>query len=202
MRQKARLLLDLCACAALLAVPLLAQSTVTTNPRVTGESGTVATFGTGGAVASTNGTLATSVVTASNTSVGAEDNLVTYTLPGNTVLATGQGVRITAAGTFAANANAKSARLYFGGTVVATTTAVTGTPNNLPWRLSADVLRTSTTAQVAGGVIGVAAIAAWYVLLTAPTETMSSPIVIKVTGLSATAAADVTQRLLIVESIR
>jgi hypothetical protein len=61
-----------------------------------------------------------------------EDLLQFYTLPGNMLDAPGRGLIITAWGTFANNAQVKTARLYFGASLIAT---VTNSANSsiIPW---------------------------------------------------------------------
>lgn len=185
----------------LLTIPLWAQSTVVTNPRITGELGAGMTFGTGGATASTNGTLNSQVTVINNTSIAVEDVLHTYSLPGNSLILPAQGIRVTAGGVFAANANGKSARLYFGATLIANTGNIVAAPNGSAWRLTAECLLTSPTAQVCSSFAEVAAGSPWIQTPT-PTETLSGPVVIKTGGFSAIAATDVTEKLFIVETIR
>src|SRR5207248_3063950 len=53
----------------------------------------------------------------------AETDLITYTMPANTLSANGQRVRITAFCTTAANANLKTIKIYFGATALRNTGA-------------------------------------------------------------------------------
>jgi len=53
-----------------------------------------------------------------------EDNLITYTVPGNLLTVNLDRIKFTSAGTFAANINNKRIRVYFGTTVLLDTTAL------------------------------------------------------------------------------
>jgi hypothetical protein len=85
------------------------------------------------------------VTTAAVGNVGAdEDNLITYTLPANTLNDTGKGVRITAWGTTANNSNPKTVKLYFGSAILTTALTVSQVGT---WRITADVYRTGSSTQ-------------------------------------------------------
>lgn len=86
----------------------------------------------------------------SDTGTGAttvEETLGSYTLPGGTVASDGQGVRIVIAGTFAANADAKTIRLKVGGTTYATN-SVTTLPNGVDFYATLELLRSGATSAV------------------------------------------------------
>ena len=200
-----RKLLDFALLALLCAVPLLGQSTVVTNPRITGTDAQTFTAGTGTAQATVEGTLTTSttqVCTIANTT---ETDLWTYVLPANTLNADGKGIRITVWGTTAANANIKSFRLYFGATQLQARNA--SADNNWVDQLFADVVRTGAATQsaFASSHVGVSGgtSAASLNLITAPTETLSGPVTIRATGINGTASAgDVCVRYAVVETIK
>lgn len=128
-----------------------------------------------------------------------ETDLMTYTLPAGWMSANGMGVRISAFGTTAANGNSKTVRLYFGAQVLAIQAAITSVSS--AWHTTGIVLRTGATTQATGGNI-------WTALNTgnpasvAAAETLSGTIIIKATGQSATAGADVTQTGMVVEALR
>lgn len=86
----------------------------------------------------------TNNVTATSNTGGSATNLMAYSLQPS-VLNTNQGFKIAAAGTTAANANAKSFSITFGGTTIA---SISGTFNNLPWRIEADGYKISNTSQI------------------------------------------------------
>jgi hypothetical protein len=76
---------------------------------------------------------------------GGEDDLMTYSLPLNSMNAATKGVRITAWGTTANNSNPKTVILYFG-TAAILTTALTVSQAGV-WRINAEVLSTGTDIQ-------------------------------------------------------
>lgn len=74
-----------------------------------------------------------------------EDNLITFSMPAGTFSAAKKGAHITAWGTAANNANAKTLKLYFGTLAIL---AVSLTANQVcTWRIEADVYSTGTDAQ-------------------------------------------------------
>ena len=126
-----------------------------------------------------------------------ETDLISYSLPANTLSANGKGVRIRVAGTTGANSNTKTIRLYFGASVLITNDLTT-TPNNKAWVFEADVWRDSSSTQeyfARGQVGGVTQTTAMSGL----SATMTSAITIKVTGQSGTASNDITAKFLSVE---
>jgi hypothetical protein len=74
-----------------------------------------------------------------------EDNLITYAMPAQTLSRVGAGVRITAWGTAANNANAKTLKLYFGSAAMSTQTLTVS--EALTWEFNALVFRTGADAQ-------------------------------------------------------
>lgn len=97
------------------------------------------------AMAEVVGALNINTTAVGNVGASGPDDLITYPMPANTIAANTQGVRITAWGTTANNANAKTVRLMFGGTALVTkqlTASVAGT-----WKLMATVMRTGASAQ-------------------------------------------------------
>lgn len=137
---------------------------------------------------------------ASTTAVVTEEDLLTYTLPANTLSANGKGVRITAAGITAGNANVKTIRLYFGTSVVMSND-ITTAPNNLAWKFQSIVLRNAATTQehISEGIVATANQTTIYGALAA---TVTGAITIKITGQNGTAsAADITAQMLLVEMI-
>ncbi|TXH84843.1 MAG: hypothetical protein E6Q77_01800 [Rhizobium sp.] len=124
---------------------------------------------------------------AATTAVTTLEDLMTYTIPANT-LRTNQRVRIIAWGTTAANANAKTVRLHFGGTSIGGTLPTNATP----WRLEGNVYITGSNTQKyerTGAAQGIAMSVANGSL----TETDTSNIVVKVSGQNGTASAgDIT----------
>lgn len=128
-----------------------------------------------------------------------EDDLITFVMPAGTFNAAGKGVRITAWGICANNANAKTLILYFG-TVAILTTALTANQAGV-WRISAEVISTGSSAQayIAQLVQGGTA-----TLVDAENGTLSqndaASITIKCTG-TATSTDDIIQKGLVVTYI-
>jgi len=161
-----------------------------TNPTVNAGTGSQ-TFLPAGAINKETGSGAT-------TAVVTEEDLLTYTMPANTLSATGKGVRITAAGTTASNTNTKTIRLYFGSTVVVSND-VTTAPNGAGWKLNALVLRNAAGTQevIADGTVGSAPQTTTY---TGTSEDPTGTITIKISGQNGVATAnDITAQILLVE---
>jgi hypothetical protein len=140
--------------------------------------------------------LFSSTTSAANVSTG-ETDLITYSMPGSTLAVNGQKVRVTAFGDDVNNANLKSIRIYFGATVIG---AITGQTTPTGWLASGIVIRTGAATQVAFGGVTMHT-GTQTETSSAPAETLSNAITIKVTGQSGTASGDVTAKGLIVELI-
>lgn len=90
--------------------------------------------------------LVLAVRTTSVGNIGAgEDDLQTVTLPANGLTTTGHCIHWDMSGTFAANANAKTLKIYFGTTAMQTITAPTVVGGN--WHGFATICRTGANAQ-------------------------------------------------------
>ena len=127
-----------------------------------------------------------------------EDNLITYSLPSDSLSATSKGVRITAWGTFANNANAKTLKLYFGA-VILTNALVASVGAN--WYIEAFVFRTGLDTQdyVAKlATIGAAGVSVTDIELGSLTQDDGAAITIKCTG-EAVTTNDIVQEGLVVE---
>lgn len=158
----------------------------------------VFTVGSGASTAPPVGTLFLSTVSASNVTTG-ETDLISYPMLANTLAVNGRGVRIHAWGSTAANTNGKTARLYFGATLVNASISITTT--GAVWTLDATVIRTGAATQIANGYSNANNSGYNTFTNTAPTETLSGAVTIKVTGQSASASADLTALALVVEAI-
>lgn len=130
---------------------------------------------------------------------GGEDDLMTYAVAANTLSANTLGLRVTAWGSAANNANAKTVKLYFGATAIASqalTISQAGT-----WCIIAEIMRTGVGGQTAiarllqGGTVTITDIEA-----TTPAADETGAITVKCTG-TATSDNDVTQKGLIVEAL-
>jgi len=116
---------------------------------------------------------------------GGVDTLKTYSLAGGTLSSNGQRVKITAWGTFAANANPKDLRMVFGGTAILDTTAlVFGVASVKDWRIEATVMRTGATSQEAFTIFtsNDLSVLATTMDFTEPAETLSGAVGISCTG--------------------
>jgi hypothetical protein len=114
-------------------------STGTTKMRAlewTARMGTSTTFSPVPSVATVN-------VTAVGNVGGGEDDLMSYSLPANSLSAAGKGVRITASGTTANNSNPKTVKLYMGGTEIGTLALTVSQVN--AWRFCGEVIFRGTT---------------------------------------------------------
>lgn len=142
--------------------------------------------------------LNTNTTEVGNAGVG-EDNLISYTLPANSLSTNGYGVRITAWGTTANNGDAKTVKLYFGSVIL--TTSLTINQASV-WHIEAMIFRTASNAQdyVAklsqGGSTTIQDIEQGTL-----TETDSSTITIKTTG-EATSDNDIICKGQLVEFIK
>lgn len=144
------------------------------------------------------GYLSDSTSTTSGTTQNTEYPINNVTLPANAMTANGDGVQVVAWGTTAANANAKTLKLYFGTTVVATVTGNTG--NNVPWSVDMTVIRTGTGAQSYFGEIGVNGTYTQFAGTCSETETAT--ILIKTASINtAAAAASATGLGMVVENL-
>lgn len=126
-----------------------------------------------------------------------EDDLWAYTLDAAKYLAgNGYGIRITASGTFASNANTKQIRFQFGATNLLANFSASS--NGATWMLRVTILRTSVTAQSAMGEQFATDTNGRQGVTTFPAENLALPVSIRLTG-EATATNDIVKRALMVE---
>lgn len=90
------------------------------------------------------GTLTVDTTAVGNVGSG-EDDLITYDLKKNTIGATSDRLVIKAFGTFAANANNKTVKLYLGSTELFTTGAIGA--NDKHWCIESEIIRTAAATQ-------------------------------------------------------
>lgn len=129
-----------------------------------------------------------------------EDTLTTFSLPASSLDIAGRTLQLTASGSLANNAHSKTARLYFGSSIVATTAAQTGA--NVGWQLILQVQKVASNSQLGfySPIIGTTH--GGISLPITGTETDSNAITIKVTGQTGTAAAsDVVLNSLVIEAL-
>lgn len=128
-----------------------------------------------------------------------EDVLQTFSLPASTFDVAGRAVRIKAAGTYGADANNKTIKVYFGAQIYNTGTI---SQNNTAWAIELIVWCTGTNTQsyfTSGLYAGTAIVGAGSGNLT---QTASGAITIKVTGQNGSAVAnDIICTTMIVEML-
>lgn len=139
------------------------------------------------ALAYVRGTLDRQLTTVGNVGAG-EDDLHTYSLPANSLNTDEQIIRVTARGTFAANGNTKTYRVFFGATgytLHATTTS------GGRWKATVDFVRTGAATQTGYGEIALQSSGLTLMpTIVSPTETLSGAVTIKTTGQSSGSATD------------
>jgi hypothetical protein len=101
--------------------------------------------GTGTANAGVGGGIVSNLTTTQTGANTNETDLWTYTLPANSLTTDGWGVRVTAYGSFGANATNKILKVYFGGTAIGNTGP--GAANNLAWEIVMVMWRTGASTQ-------------------------------------------------------
>jgi hypothetical protein len=129
-----------------------------------------------------------------------EDTLQTFSLPASSLDIAGRTLQIVASGSLANNSHSKTARLYFGASIVATTGAQTGA--NIGWQLQLQVQKAASNSQIGFYSPIVGTTHGGISLPQAGTETDTGAITIKVTGQTGTAAAnDVVLNSLVIEAL-
>ncbi len=134
------------------------------------------------------------VLTESHTTVGTDADLLektlwTWDLPANTLSVDGQSIRITAGGLFAGNVDVKTVRIYVGACTRSVNNA-SAAPNGLHWYLDVTVQRRAATSILMAGTYQVGGTLQNASGATICTETLSSPITVKITGQNGTAVAN------------
>jgi hypothetical protein len=130
--------------------------------------------------------------------VGAgEDDLISYTMPSDSLNTNGSFIEIESFGTFAGNANNKRVRLYFGSTVIYDTTSVAA--NSGSWTIKSRVIRTGSSSQKAiSTIISDNALIVNGSSYTTPAESLTGNVIIRCTG-EAVANDDVVQEGLVIK---
>jgi hypothetical protein len=128
----------------------------------------------------------------------AETNLTTYSLPASTMGTDNDYVEIDAWGEFTSAVSNKTVKLYFGSTVIFSTSALAFGAS--AWRIKAVVTRGSSTTQVAISTFsGNTTLLTTTAQVASPGETMSGAITIKCTGQSSVGSNEIFQEGLIVK---
>jgi len=135
---------------------------------------------TGTTVARVGGTIHENLTPVSNSST-TETNLMTFSLPANTMGTDNDYLEVVAWGETTAAVSNKTIKMYFGSTVIFNTTALAF--GATAWRLEARIVRGSSTSQVTvTSFSGNTALLTTTAQVAAPGETMSGAITIKCTG--------------------
>lgn len=134
------------------------------------------------------------ITNAQNAGVG-ETDLHVYTIPANHFNVTKKGIRLTAYGDFAANANAKTLRLKFGAApVTVILNPTTGSPNGVAFKVECLIFRSGANTQILFVSCRVGTAYEVVAISTTGTETEANALVLKITGQSAIAGADINMR--------
>lgn len=156
----------------------------------------------GGATSTANAIGTSHVDTTQVGNVGAgEDDLMTYSLPANSLSVNNKGIRVTAWGTAANNANGKTLTVYFGVSqlIFLLTASITST-----WRVSLLIFRTGASTQDVYVGAKQTNSTSFAVIenesVTTAAQTDTAAITIKCTG-TATANNDIVQHGMLVEYI-
>lgn len=153
-----------------------------------------------GEIAQVGGVLYRDMADHATTAVVTPEVLATYTLPAYTLDSANSGVRITAFGECAANANNKTVEIQVAGAVVSRSGAVPIAANGTKWRLVAEVFRTTASNQNKTAGSGTFNDAAVPVLVLNPGADFSADIDLDCVGTNGTAnAGDITCQGFIVE---
>ena len=147
------------------------------------------------------GTLSVNTTAVGNVGAGTDD-LMTYSLPANSLSANGKGVRVTISGRVANNANAKTLTFMFGASTV--NIALRSTLDQA-WFAVFHIIRTGANTQIITGdthtsVANLTTTNEGAVVDTTATETDSGAITIKCTAVGV-ADNDVVQKFMMVEFI-
>ncbi len=151
--------------------------------------------------AGVNGRLYFNGTTTGTTTTGADSTLFTYSLPPSQLAATGDAVRVVCWGTSPANANVKSASIFFGAQQISTASIMTA-PNAKNWRITLTMIRNGAAVQVGQGGADMDLTSSSLFTTIAGTETMNAAVTIKCIGRTVTALQDITGSGMYVEQIK
>lgn len=127
--------------------------------------------------------------------VGAgEDDLMVYTMPANILNVDAEYVSVQAFGDYAANANTKIIKMFFGATEMGTSGAVS--LNGVGWSMQGTIIRTGASTQLAN--YSKIDANSSRITNTTPAEDLTTPIIIKCTG-EGVADNDIVQRGMIIK---
>jgi len=176
------------------------NTTVTPDLLTVSAAGVLATWaGAGTLQANHGGVLDVNTTTTSNTGTG-ETDLLSFTLPQNTLNTNGDFVRVEGSGTFEVSANNKQLRFYIDNTVLFDTTALGfAAATASSWRVTVTIIRTASNLQsVIAQFVSSDAILNATATYTGSAEDLTTNLVLKFTGQGG-ASDEVYQENMIVE---
>ena len=136
------------------------------------------------------GMLHVDTTSATNSGAGATD-LITYSLPADTLINQGDVLEIDAWGVYAANANNKTIVLAFGNQTILTTGAIAA--NDGTWSLKAKIIRkTSTTQEIVSEILSSNTSVSDSATRTAGTQNLATALTIRCIGTGGV-GSDITQ---------
>lgn len=148
--------------------------------------------------ATAGGTLSSQFGTVGTGANTTETDLFTYTIPANTLAVNGQRVHIKAWGSFAANGNTKTVNFRVGATTIIT--QLSGAFSGTGWVVDGTLIRTGAAAQDTFALSITGLNTQYHASYTSTTESLTSSLIVKVTGTNGTAAAnDIVGKGFIVE---
>lgn len=137
-----------------------------------------------------------------NVGASGPDDLMTYTIPASGMDVTGKGFRVTAWGTCANNANAKTFTLNFGSQVILTHSCTVSVAGEV-WRIQSEIIRTGASTQdwfsTYYGSTGAAGAFEFDPEIGTAAQTDTSTIVVKMQTTASTANNDIVQEGMIIE---
>lgn len=145
-------------------------------------------FGNGSAAVNTMGVINAQVGAVGTGADTTEDTLFTYTLSKNSLSSNGKGLFLEAFGSLANNAHTKTIKLYFGSSVVLSSGGVTTA--NASFYAKLTVVRRASGVQTCHGLLMIGTAIVAQTTFTAGADADTSTIVLKLTGQTATAAAN------------
>ena len=126
-----------------------------------------------------------------------EDNLISFTLPANTLSVNGMGLRVTYSGVTANNANAKTLKAYLGTTALLTTSLTANQAS--VWKAVIEIIRTGAATQdVTATLLQGGSTSIVDVEHSEPTEDLTAALAVKATG-EATSTDDIINELQMIE---
>ncbi len=148
---------------------------------------------------SVNGRLYANTTAAGN-STTIENTMMSYSLPAGQLAAVGDSVRVVCWGTSTGNSTLKTAKLYFGASVIATT-AANPTPVSQKWFLDMLVTRSGAATQnvLGRGTVDTTAV---NVYTNSGTDNLAAAVTIKCTGTAPSNRQDITAQQMFVEQIK